>query len=293
MRTLIGLVLFGCAACGGGGGAARAPDAARVADAAPTPADAPAALPDAARRDAARPADGGADGAVRADAMRRADGPRVPDGPAGAACDPVVQTGCTSAMAGKCTLVDPGTGNGNVRACVPVTGAVTEGAACMRESETAAAFGHDDCAPGLACTYIGVVPPRAGGTRLCRRFCHVDGDCAGQRCAQTADAVSGQAAVGFCGPTCTPFPDNCPSGMSCSDLWQSTEGFPAFFATCRIAGGVAAQMGCQKSEDCQAGLVCFALAGLGKCTPPCDAAHPCAVGQCMGNDPPNTFGVCL
>jgi hypothetical protein len=191
------------------------------------------------------------------------------------ACDPVGQT-CSDPAASKCTLVNTG---GNRPACVPLTGDVEEGEACVRAPE---GFGHDDCAPGLFCTFIDVLPPSAGGTRHCRRLCHQDGDCSeGGRCA-ILDAEA--PANGFCGTPCTPFGADCPDMLECSRLWFGPEGVSGSFLTCRLPAGRAPGEVCDPAdEDCAPGNVCASLlfsAGP-RCHPLCDDAHPCATGKCL------------
>ena len=43
--------------------------------------------------------------------------------------------------------------------------------------DEAMGLGHDDCAPGLFCTFIHVLPPPEGGTRRCRELCYATADC--------------------------------------------------------------------------------------------------------------------
>jgi hypothetical protein len=203
-------------------------------------------------------------------------------------CDPVAQT-CPSPT-DKCTLVDP-TNSHNVRACVVRTGSVGADQPCRRAADDYTGFGHDDCAAGLSCTYLGVLPPRAGGTRVCRRFCHRDGDCPeDQRCAKVSDATP---ADGFCGPACQLFGDRCPSGMTCADIWPMTAEPERYFAVCRVTGPVADGGTCEKHEDCGRDRACIpSLLGGSACQSLCDAGHPCAAGVCQVMDPATGAGYC-
>jgi hypothetical protein len=237
-------------------------------DAGVDPLDASAAdagPPDAGATDAGRDAGSGLDAAVAT------------------ACELVAQTGCGADE--KCTLIDDG---GNRRGCVPLRGGVAEGEPCTRD---AAGFGHDDCAPGLTCTFIGVLPPSAGGARLCRRLCEDDAICgAGQRCASlTAEARP----AGFCGPTCTPFADDCEAPLECTRAWVAVDPERPFFASCRLPGDVPEGSSCSAvAENCASGLVCAEIVvGGGLCARPCDAAHPCPSGACTEIDP--SIGLCL
>lgn len=199
------------------------------------------------------------------------------------ACELVPQTGCAADE--KCTLIDEG---GNLRGCVPLRGAVGEGEPCERE---ALGFGHDDCGPGLTCTFIGVLPPSAGGSRRCRRLCEDDAICGvGQRCALlTTEAPF----AGFCGPTCTPFGDDCAAPLECTRAWSGVDADRPFFASCRLPGDVTEGSSCAAvDESCASGLVCAEIvAGGGLCARPCDAAHPCPSGACTEIDP--SIGLCL
>lgn len=197
-----------------------------------------------------------------------------------AACDPVAQT-CPPGPQSKCTLVT--VAGHNTPACVEDHGAVAEGAPCQRDVDGPAGFGHDDCDKGLFCTFIGVLPPSAGGTRRCRTLCHVDATCpTGQRCAALDDA---SPANGFCGATCQPFGAACPTGLECSRLWPAADpAGPAAFVTCRLPGSKARGAACDPvAEDCVAGHVCVdpALGQAPSCLPLCDDAHPCAAGTCV------------
>lgn len=259
MRTRpLWLCLLGATSCSGPGpmDAGAEPVDASAADAGP---------PDAAAPDAGRDAGAALDAAVAT------------------ACELVAQTGCGADE--KCTLIDDG---GNRRGCVPVRGTVAEGEPCTRD---AAGFGHDDCAPGFTCTFIGVLPPSAGGSRRCRRLCEDDAICgAGQRCASlTAEAP----AAGFCGPTCTPFGDDCEAPLECTRAWSAVDPERPFFASCRLPGDVPEGSSCAVvAENCASGLVCAEIVvGAGMCARPCDATHPCPSGECTEIDP--SIGLCL
>lgn len=231
--------------------------------------------------DAASPLDTSAetDAAGRADTSSH-------DAPAPVACDLEAQTGCLATE--KCTLV--ASDRGDVRGCVPLRGEVPLGEPCTRAAE---GFGHDDCAAGSTCTFIGVLPPRLGGTRRCRALCTGDAACApDERCALlTTEPPS----AGFCGQTCEPFGTACTTPLECTRLWPAVDDDPPGFLTCRAAGEVAEGMPCSPvAEDCASGLVCFGGFGTPEaCVRPCDAAHPCAEGSCSVLDEASTFGVCL
>jgi hypothetical protein len=187
----------------------------------------------------------------------------------GQPCDPLAQD-CAS---GKCTIV-AGT-DGNQRACVAATGSITEGQPCTR---TAEGLGHDDCAPGLFCSFINELPPEAGGTRYCRRLCHRDGDCAmGERCASADDFGDG-----LCTRHCVPFAD-CGQQMSCSDLWSDTSGLLDLILVCRVPGMIPIGGACMTHYECAADSVCIdpAFGDDTRCRALCDANHPCASGACQ------------
>lgn len=188
-------------------------------------------------------------------------------------CDPAAQTGCRSDQ--KCTFVDP-EADGFTTACRPVTGAIVEGATCTRGP---GGFGDDDCAAGLFCTFIGVLPPDQGGTRVCRAICNAGEACAsGQTCARLTDAP----VAGMCGPSCAPFAATCSDGMTCAELWSGLGGDLDLFAVCRPPGTGAAGTACASDVDCVADHVCLALPGAPRvCRPLCDAEHACATGECF------------
>ncbi len=209
----------------------------------------------------------------------------IADAPA-LACDLEARTGCP--VGDKCTLVTSELGD--VRGCVAVQGAVPEGGPCVRSDE---GFGHDDCAPGTTCTFIGILPPRLGGTRRCRSLCTRDAACEpGERCALLTTEAP---AAGFCGETCVPFGAGCPAPLECTRLWPAVEDAPPGFLTCRAIGELLEGAPCNPvAEDCAAGLVCFGGFGVpSACVRPCDDAHACASGTCSVLDEVSSFGVCL
>ena len=90
----------------------------------------------------------------------------------------------------KSTIAPPSRGAPLEATCTPVTGSVAEGDACTRDPVLG--LGHDDCAVGLLCAFIRVLPPANGGTRRCRAQCYASTDCPdGQRCAQHTDDPEG------------------------------------------------------------------------------------------------------
>ncbi len=204
--------------------------------------------------------------------------PDAPPAPPDAAfsCDPTAQD--CPVPSDKCTIV--GVGTMNVPGCVAVTGAMAEGDMCMRTIE---GIGHDDCAKGFLCTFIDVVPPSAGGSRLCRRLCRADTDCApGDRCAAFDSHVPTD---GVCTPTCAAF-SPCPSAMTCSDLYSDAANPFDVFLVCRLAGPMAIGAACMISEDCVDDAVCVdpSLGTDRHCFALCDPTHACTTGACQ------TFG---
>jgi hypothetical protein len=213
------------------------------------------------------------DAADAPDAAEAVDAAVAPDAPF--VCDPVAQD-CPEASE-KCTLVtgdsleiEPG--------CRPETGAVGLDQACTRG---AGGLGDDDCAAGLFCTFIGVLPPDDGGTRFCRALCAAHADCGdGQRCARLVENPD----RGFCGPSCEAF-STCPDAMTCGELYADIEGglFDAFLV-CRPVGAVATGQACGAADDCGADHVCFdpgLVGGNERCLALCDETHPCATGECQ------------
>lgn len=201
-----------------------------------------------------------------------ADASVPPDATTTASCDPVAQD-CPDEA--KCSFVDP-EGDGFDRACVAEQGAGAAGEPCTRAAAGDPGLGRDDCAPGLFCTYIGVPPPSAGGTRLCRPVCDEATPCPdGLTCARLAEAP----AQGMCGPACAPFAGTCADGMTCADPWTGLDG--AQFLTCRMPGVTPTGGACGHSEDCPADHVCAGFPGAEQCLALCDDAHPCAAGTCV------------
>ncbi len=198
------------------------------------------------------------------------------------ACDPVGQSGCGAGM--KCTFVDP-EGDGFETAC-RAAGTVAEGMTCVRGG----GFGDDDCAAGSFCTFIGVLPPAQGGTRVCRAICGVGAACdGGQTCAQLVDAPM---KAGMCGPSCAPFAGTCGDGMTCAELWTGLGGDFDLFAVCRPPGATGAGQACGADSDCVADHTCLELPGAPVvCRPLCDSTHPCASGSCFEAD--GGFGACV
>jgi hypothetical protein len=173
-------------------------------------------------------------------------------------CGLTPQGGC--AAGDKCTLVDPEL-DGFAAGC---------------------------CAAGGFCTFIGVLPPDLGGSRLCRAICASDDACeAGQRCA----ILDPRLGAGFCGPTCAPLAGACGDGMTCAELRPGAGGSFDLFTVCRVPGSGAAGAPCVADSDCGADHVCPELPGQARvCRPLCDASHPCSGGQCF--QPANEIGAC-
>jgi hypothetical protein len=188
-------------------------------------------------------------------------------------CDPAAQTGCPDGQ--KCTFIPDGTGRAT--ACRAITGTVGEGQPCIRG---AGGFGDDNCAPGTFCTFLGVLPPDNGGTRICRQICSTTEPCAtsGESCARLTDSPL----AGMCGPTCTPFTNTCSDNMNCSDVWSGLDGDLDLFAVCRPVGTVAPGDPCTENANCTADHVCLSLPGAPVvCRALCDATHACTTGQCF------------
>jgi hypothetical protein len=213
------------------------------------------------------------------------DGPMldVPSVDAPFVCDPTKQD-CPGGA--KCTITDEDGKPGNERGCVGDFGNHARGEPCTRGP---AGLGHDDCAPGLFCSFIGVLPPSSGGTRLCRAMCDLDTPCPGtERCARHLEGP----AAGFCGQPCDPF-SACPDNMTCGDLFSSLEDDLAFFLTCRVTGSVPIGGGCATSYDCGANAVCLNFLGPGTCRPLCDTAHPCDANSQCQTPAGAVAGVCI
>jgi hypothetical protein len=173
-------------------------------------------------------------------------------------CDPIAQT---CAPGKKCSYVEAD--DEQTRACVDVLGSVPADQPCKRPTEI---LGHDDCAPGSFCTFLGVRPPSAGGTRFCRKLCKSDAQCPmGQRCASvTSDNY------GMCGKPCTPFGSDCEADLTCADIWDLTSG--GYAAYCRVVGTTAIGAACDDHYACGKDAACV----LGTCYALCDSAHPCS-----------------
>lgn len=233
------------------------------------PAAVDAAAPDLATLDAAAP-----DLAPPADLAATDDAFQFPPQ---ITCDPIAQD-CTDPARPKCSItVDA---NGTLPRCVQSLGAKKEGEACLRLGAGTAAQGHDDCARGLFCTFIGAAQALADPPRACRRFCRADKDCGASAMCVRLDGVD--PADGACVPTCTLFGSDCPMGMACAYPTSDVDGAD-YFATCRSAGAVADGAPCASQLDCGSGSFCLdpSFGNQAACTPICDANHPCARGKCL------------
>jgi len=208
----------------------------------------------------------------------------APDAAVDVTCDPVAQD-CRDGD--KCTYTDP-EGDGLERECVAPTGTVGVDQPCVRD---ASGFGHDDCAAGGFCTFIGVLPPEAGGMRYCRATCGSDDDCGdGQRCAAQLE----DPPEGFCGPTCAPF-STCDDGMTCAELYAGVGGDFDLFLVCRVVGVVPGGGACTANTDCGADHVCLTgFPGIPEvCRALCDDAHPCAGAGEQCYEPGGGIGMCV
>jgi hypothetical protein len=189
----------------------------------------------------------------------------------GESCDVVAQS-CKDPQNPRCSILNVGTTTAPSLEprCVSQNGSAPEGAVC-----NSSALGYDNCARGLWCSSVG----HAAGDSRCSPLCHRDADCSsGEFCAAFGDSAPGD---GLCLKRCTPFGNDCPSGLSCADVFSDIDGTNNH-AACRSVGNAAA---CTTNSDCPANDVCV-LSPLGtgdQCVPLCDNAHACGTAG---------FGIC-
>jgi hypothetical protein len=183
----------------------------------------------------------------------------VPDA-ASAKCDPIKQD-CP--MGQKCTLVLGPTFPAPEPTCVPITGSLSENAACTPPGGVdAGMIGADDCQKGLICV------PRPSGT-TCNKFCKTNADCT------TAKQFCGGS--GVCAPSCALYGSDCPGGSSCVAYVQDPNGVANL--VCSSSGALSLGDACVAGADCGPNLLC---AGTPKqCRAVCSTDHPCASGSCM------------
>jgi hypothetical protein len=211
----------------------------------------------------------------------------VADGGPSSGCDVVAQD-CKGATS-KCTLTNTGTTQmpALTETCVAPTGSMGLEMPCTRAGDEA---GHDDCAPGYWCSFIGW--PVTG--RHCNKFCHSDTDCPTSEKCYSIDPANA-AADGACVKPCTLFASGCASGMTCGTLLfdiDATMTNPDSFAACHSIGAAKAGEACMADGDCAAGTTCGQSM---VCIELCDDSHPCPdvdASTCNSFALPNNGGVC-
>ena len=174
----------------------------------------------------------------------------------------------------KCAIVQDGAGV-RAAACIARTGDRALGESCVRGP---LGFGHDDCAAGAFCSFIGELGPDQGGTRRCHALCTSDRACAdGERCGVLVESQG----AGFCGPSCQPF-SACGPGLSCADVYDGTAGLADVWLACRPIGAAASGANCTTSYECPADHACIdpAFGNARRCLALCDSAHACSSGSC-------------
>ena len=194
-------------------------------------------------------------------------------------CDVSAPT-CTAA-GDRCTLVN-GSDMGSVSACIPTTGALTEGMTCVRDMSTMDNVGRDLCAAGLFCARTNA----PSGTRTCARLCNTPTGCgAGFAC----EVVSSVDTTGVCAPRCEVFTDTCGEGRTCgySSTRLLASGGIGGGGACRPVGTTAPGAACVSDSDCGTLQGCVRLAASPSgfvCQPMCDGAHPCLPGDGAGQE---------
>src|SRR5262249_1720512 len=87
---------------------------------------------------------------------------------------------------------------------------------------------------------------------VCRKACTSDTQCnAGT---EHCGGLAPTAASGLCQPTCSAFPNNCPSGFDCSS-WTTSVGAATFFPVCRYIRGTTRAFEACTGPDCIEGYV--------------------------------------
>jgi hypothetical protein len=203
-------------------------------------------------------------------------------------CDVVAQD-CKGATS-KCTLTDTGTAQmpALTETCVAPTGTQGLEMTCTRAGDQA---GHDDCAPGYWCSFIGWPSTQ----RHCNKFCHSDTDCPSSEKCYSIDPANA-AADGACVKPCTLFGSDCTGGLTCGTLLfdiDATMTNPDSFVACNSKGTAKAGEACMAVSDCVAGTTCAGQASV--CVDLCDDSHPCPdtdAGTCGSLALPNNGGLC-
>jgi hypothetical protein len=188
-------------------------------------------------------------------------------------CDPVALSGCVGAV---CAV------RAETAECVPTTGRARRGAPCASA---------DECAPGLACFTDGT------GGGVCERVCCPGaGNCgATATCSGDGVLVDGtRSSWGRCSPprTCRLLDaTSCPEREACYVVGAGGE------TECLLSGAALEGEGCERPNDCAAGLVCTgafmrtcaALCVLTSTGDPCPGPAVC-VRQAYT---PDGIGVCV
>lgn len=164
------------------------------------------------------------------------------------------------------------------RICVPVADEpLADGQPCDEE------LGSDPCGDASECTLD--QPGDAMG--VCRPQC--TGSAGMPVCPDaTICVIDADETNAFCDRPCEPLDPAACEGFACV---PTTRGF-----ACLPPGDGIAVEECRTDESCGRDLACVSAddvegcCGASCCTPLCDAAHPCAVGDCIAFDPPLVGG---
>jgi len=194
---------------------------------------------------------------------------------AGAACNPVANTGCQTGE--KCTSIiestDPFLGR---TGCAPA-GNVADGGACARDTTT----GVDDCAGGLFCL-----------SSVCTEICGTAPDTCGSEstCVSFVDLFDDADNTGLCQPGCNPVAAGAPAS-------QCATGEGCYLSLTSGRGSCGGD--CGDNPDCSAGTTapsgwpnsCSGQWGTQNCN--CEYLNACAPGYgcILLNDPASATGL--
>jgi hypothetical protein len=191
-----------------------------------------------------------------------------------APCNPVTQT---CAATERCAITAYAE-EGAVTSCLANTGTKAEGEPCTRPATMVRdTLPPDDCAVGMHCSALGGLGTTEGTHQSrCWKYCASDAACdAGKKCI----TLNESPVIGLCVPTCAAF-SACAPGFNCSFVVPDTDGTSAFLS-CRESGPIAAGAACGDGTQCAADTICNPITEPRTCIPLCDAAHPCASGNCI------------